>query len=158
MKSWLGQVIICSNLPLFAPKISSLFIFSLTYLYLPLVIYKSITCGVPQCSILGPLLYLIYVHDIHKSCNSNILSFADDTTLFLSNSNIGSLYEEANKEINSLYMWFCANKLSLNAKKTKYIILKPHSKKFSVENRKLSIYGVSLERIGNDCVSKSTKM
>ena len=79
------------------------------------------------------------------------------TTLFLSNSDIGSLYEEANKEINSLYMWFCANKLSLNAKKTKYIILKPHSKKCLVENRKLSIDGVSLERIGNDCVSKSTK-
>ena len=49
-------------------------------------------------------------------------------------------------------MWFCANKLSLNAKKTKYIILKPHSKKCSVENRKLSIDGVSLERIGNDCL------
>ena len=92
---------------------------------------KSITCGVPQGSIIGPLLYLIYVNDIHKSCNSNILSFADDTTLFLSNSDIGSLYEEANKEINSLYMWFCANKLSLNAKKI-YIILKPHSKK--IEN------------------------
>ena len=118
---------------------------------------KSITCGVPQGSIIGPLLYLIYVNDIHRSCNSNILSFADDTTLFLSNSDIGSLYEEANKEMNSLYMWFCANKLSLNAKKTKYIILKPHSKKCSVENRKLSIDGVSLERIGNDCVSKSTK-
>ena len=40
-------------------------------------------------------------------------------TLFVSNSDIGSLYEEENKEINSLYMWFCANKLSLNAKKTK---------------------------------------
>ena len=100
---------------------------------------------------------MIYVNDIHKSCNSNILSFSDDTTLFLSNSDIGSLYEEANKEINSLYMWFCANKLSLNAKKMKYIILKFYFKKCSVENRNLSIDGVSLERIGNYCVSKSTK-
>ena len=100
---------------------------------------------------------MIYVNDIHKSYNSNILSFADDTTLFLSKkTDIGSLYEEAKKEIDSLYMWFFANKLSLNAKKTKYIILRPHSKKCSVENRKLIIDGISLERIGNDCVSNST--
>ena len=58
----------------------------------------SIICGVPQGYILGPLLYLIYVNDIHKSCNSNILSFADDATLFLSNSDIGFLYEEAKKK------------------------------------------------------------
>ena len=94
---------------------------------------------------------MIYVNDIHKSCNSNILSFADDTTLFVSNSDIGSLYEEANKEINSLYMRLCANKLSLNAKKTKYIILRPQSKKCAVENKKIVIDGVSLERIDNDC-------
>ena len=83
---------------------------------------QSISCGVPQGCILG--------------CNSNILSFADDTTLFVSNSDIGSLYEEANKEINFLCMWFCANKLSLNVKKTKYIFLRPQSKKCAVENKK----------------------
>ena len=109
---------------------------------------KSITCGVRQGSILGPLFYLIYVNDIHKSCNSNILSFADDTTLFLSSSDIESFYKEANKEINSSYMWFCANKLSLNAKKTTYIILRPHSKKCSVENRKLIIDWYLLNELG----------
>ena len=54
-------------------------------------------------------------------------------------------------------MWFCANKLSLNAKKTKYIILRPQSKKCAVENKNIIIDGVSLERIGNDCVANSTK-
>ena len=69
----------------------------------------------------------IYVNDIGNSCDGNILSFADDTTLFLSHSNIGKLYELANKQINYLYEWFC--KLSFNVKKTKYITIKPENKK-----------------------------
>ena len=49
---------------------------------------QQIRCGVPQGSILGPLLYLIYVNDIHKSCNCNILSFADDTTLYIADHDV----------------------------------------------------------------------
>ena len=83
--------------------------------------HKQIMCGVPQGSILGPLLYLLYVNDIHISCESSILSFADDTTLHISDHNLVSLFENANKEINKLYKWFCANKLSLNANTTKHV-------------------------------------
>ena len=57
------------------------------------------TIGVPQGSILGLLLYLLYVNDINNSCDGAILSFADDTTLFTSHSNIGELHRNANHYI-----------------------------------------------------------
>ena len=105
---------------------------------------KPIKCGVPQGSILGPLLYLIYVNDIENSCDSNILSFADDTTMYSSHSDINSLFEMGNTEINNVYAWFCTNKLSLNAGKTKYIIIKPRQRHCDT-------------RIGNNCSETSTK-
>ena len=77
-------------------------------------------CGVPQGSILGPLLYLIYVNDISKSTNAHILSFADDTSLVISDTDISTLYQRANVEMNNLSEWFCANGLSLNKNKTIY--------------------------------------
>ena len=83
-----------------------------------------IKVGVPQGSILDP-----YVNDIGNSCDGNILSFADDTTLFLSHSNIGQLYELANKQINYLFEWSCSKFFSLNAKKKIYIIIKPQNMK-----------------------------
>ena len=118
---------------------------------------KPIKCGVPQGSILGPLLYLIYVNDIENSCDSNILSFADDTTIYSSHSDINSLFEMGNTEINNLYTRFCTNKLSLNAGKTKYIIIKPRQRHCDISGRNISINNVSLTRIGNNCSETSTK-
>ena len=80
---------------------------------------------VPQGSILGPLLFLLYVNDIGNSCHGMILSFADDTTLITSSSNLNELFTNANVYINNLYEWFCSSRLSLNANKTKYIVLRP---------------------------------
>ena len=116
-----------------------------------------IECGVPQGSILGPLLYLIYVNDIANSTQANILSFADDTSLFLSHSNINSLYQIANIEINNLFNWFCANRLSLNAKKTKYIITRSPHNKCDFSDQNLYINNVALTRVGNNCDEESTK-
>ena len=80
---------------------------------------KDIKCGVPQGSILGHLLYLIYVNDIGNSSKYHILSFADDTTLYMSHHDLDILNTNANDAINDLYEWFCANKIALNFSKIK---------------------------------------
>ncbi|XP_065662556.1 uncharacterized protein LOC136085195 [Hydra vulgaris] len=82
-----------------------------------------VPCGVPQGSILGPLLFLVYINDLsNASVKLNPIMFADDTNLFLSNYSIKQLYADMNFELNKINDWFQANKLSLNVKKTKYTL------------------------------------
>ena len=80
--------------------------------------YQTITCGVPQGSVLGPLLLLLYVNDMNKC--SNILEFhlfADDTNLLLNNKNPES---NLNIELEKVSHWLSGNKLSLNIEKNKF--------------------------------------
>ncbi len=116
-----------------------------------------ISIGVPQGSILGPLLYLVYVNDIGNSCKGNILSFADDTTIYTSHSDLNELYIDANRQTNDLYQWFCSNKLSLNANKTKYIVLRPKHMRGNLSQHSIYIDNAEIDRIGNDCNEQSTK-
>jgi len=84
--------------------------------------YLHVSCGVPQGSILGPLLFLIYVNDIPNS--SRLLSFvlfADDTNIFISHSHLETLIHTFNTEMNNVCNWFKSNKLSLNVGKTNFI-------------------------------------
>ena len=81
---------------------------------------ETITCRVPQGSILGPLLFLIFVNDLHKVTKYlDPIMFADDTNLFYSHKNITTLFQIVNSELKLVNEWFLANKLSLNAKKKK---------------------------------------
>ena len=88
---------------------------------------------------INTLLFLIYVNDIHQSCNANILSFADDTTVYLSNSNLENLYSEENEEIGKLYEWFCSNGLLLIKDKTKYMVIRPIHKRENLAECRLNI-------------------
>ena len=87
-----------------------------------------ITCGVPQGSVLGPLLFLIYINDMNTAVKSSIIHhFADDTNLIGSHKNIKTLTKSMNKDLACLFDWLCANRLSLNAKKTEIILFRPNN-------------------------------
>ena len=96
--------------------------------------YLPITCGVPQGSILGPLLFTIYINDMHKAVlNSIVYHFADDTNLIYSCKNIKVLRKNMNDDLSSIYIWLCANRLSINSAKTEFILFKPP--KCKIEDR-----------------------
>ncbi len=93
---------------------------------------EDMTHGVPQGSILGPLLFIIYINDLpHVLENSKAIIFAHDTNLFISSSKINLLFKNINKDLQSLSNWFKANKLSLNISKTVCILFNQRDTKIS---------------------------
>ena len=83
-----------------------------------------LSCGVPQGSILGPLLFLLYVNDMPQAVNSELLLYADDTCLIYMGKNIQKIEEQLNSDFTSLCEWFIDNKLSVHfgEEKTKSIL------------------------------------
>ena len=86
--------------------------------------------GVPQGSILGPLLFLIFINDLcDLPLKMSPLLFADDTTLLLCGPNVDEFVPIVNEDLRSLSNWFNANKLLININKTQFLVFltKSHS-------------------------------
>ena len=108
-----------------------------------------VTFGTPQGSVLGPLLYIILANDLPKClkfCSS--IMFADDTTIFISGSNLKSLYKKMNADLKRLSQWFDYNSLSLNIEKSNYVIFKCKNK-ITDYHEKIEVGGKEVKRASN---------
>jgi len=104
----------------------------------------AITCGVPQGSVLGPVLFLIYMNDIYKAIpDVTVKLFADDTNVFLFDKNRQSLCLRATECLKKLNEWLIANKLTLNLTKTCYMVFTREKDK----NFKLLLNNTKIEKV-----------
>lgn len=93
---------------------------------------RLVTCGVPQGSVLGPILFLIYINDITDVIpENNLFIFADDTTLVTRHKNCDELELDTYLKMNTLSQYFAANSLKLNPDKTRLICIQTHQRKLS---------------------------
>ena len=101
--------------------------------------------GVPQGSILGPLLFLLYINDLPAAVSLKSVMFADDTNLLISSDNFDFLIHTLNKELEKINDYFKANQLKLNAQKTKMVYFSKRNTNAAVNEAIVKLDGITLE-------------
>ena len=89
----------------------------------------SISCGVPQGSVLGPLLFLLYINDLPNiSSKLKFFLFTDDTNIYYESNDLKELEKVVNQELKQLCLWLNLNRLALNVSKTNFVIFRSKRK------------------------------
>ena len=107
--------------------------------------FTDVSCGVPQGSILGPLLFLIYVNDMAGAIDEKILLYADDTAILVSNKHVDVIELKLRTALETISDWLVDNKLSLHLGKTESILFGSKRKLSNCENLRVSCNGVNIE-------------
>ena len=85
---------------------------------------KTITCGVPKGSIMGPLLFLLYINDMPDSLSYSVSSlYADGTEIYASSNNCDDLVDKINFDLQNIHKWMIENKLQTHSNKSKHIFI-----------------------------------
>ena len=114
---------------------------------------RQVTCGIPQGSILGPLLFILYINDLPKHVsNVKVSMYADDTALYYNSNDINDIVVKMNRDLKNVRKWLVRNKLSLNVKKTEFMIVGSNHKLSRIANVDINIHidGEKIQRV-NEC-------
>ena len=110
---------------------------------------NNIACGVPQGSVLGPLLFVLYINDLLNISNSvKPVLFADDTNLIFSDKSITALKTNIQRNLNKLFDWLNINKLSLNVSKSSLLLFNIRNKNNNVKLN-VNINDIKIKQVTN---------